>query len=85
MPLWRLTGPAVAHLASVLRCKPEGSIPDAVIGIFHWHNPSGRTMADCHEIWEPQPSGTLRDCFASYDVLQYSYAELDSCETTKRR
>ena len=22
-----------------------GSIPDVVIGIFHWHNPSGRTMA----------------------------------------
>ena len=22
-----------------------GSIPDDVIGIFHWHNPSGRTMA----------------------------------------
>jgi len=21
-----------------------GSIPDFVIGIFHWHNPSGRTM-----------------------------------------
>ena len=21
-----------------------GSIPDGVIGIFHWHNPSGRTM-----------------------------------------
>ena len=23
----------------------EGSIPDGVIGIFHWHNPSDRTMA----------------------------------------
>jgi hypothetical protein len=22
-----------------------GSIPDGVIAIFHWHNPSGRTMA----------------------------------------
>jgi len=22
-----------------------GSIPDGVIVIFHWHNPSGRTMA----------------------------------------
>jgi hypothetical protein len=22
-----------------------GSIPDDVIGIFHWHNPSGRTVA----------------------------------------
>ena len=24
--------------------KGVGSIPDGVIGIFHWHNPSGRTM-----------------------------------------
>jgi len=23
----------------------EGSIPGGVIGIFQWHNPSGRTMA----------------------------------------
>ena len=23
----------------------EGSIPDGVIGIFQWHNPSGRTVA----------------------------------------
>jgi len=25
--------------------KVAGSIPDGVILIFHWHNPSGRTMA----------------------------------------
>ena len=25
--------------------KVMGSIPDGVIRIFHWHNPSGRTMA----------------------------------------
>ena len=25
--------------------KVAGSIPDGVIGIFHWHNLSGRTMA----------------------------------------
>ena len=25
--------------------KVAGSIPDDVIGIFHWHNPSGGTMA----------------------------------------
>ena len=24
--------------------KVAGSIPEGVIGIFHWHNPSGRTM-----------------------------------------
>jgi len=25
--------------------KVAGSIPDGVIEIFHWHNPSGRTVA----------------------------------------
>ena len=25
--------------------KAAGSIPDGVIGIFHWYNPSDRTMA----------------------------------------
>jgi len=25
--------------------RVAGSIPDGVTGIFHWHNPSGRTMA----------------------------------------
>jgi len=25
--------------------KVAGSTPDGVIGIFHWHNPSGRTLA----------------------------------------
>ena len=30
------------HCATSL--KVAGSIPDGVIGIFHWHNPSGRTM-----------------------------------------
>ena len=25
--------------------KVAGSIPDGVTGIFHWHNPSGRTVA----------------------------------------
>jgi len=28
-----------------LYSKVTVSIPDGVIGIFHWHNPSGRTMA----------------------------------------
>ena len=37
-------------VAQWLRCcatnrKVAGSIPDGVIGIFHWHNPSSRTMA----------------------------------------
>jgi hypothetical protein len=25
--------------------KVSGSIPHSVIGIFHWHNPYGRTMS----------------------------------------
>jgi hypothetical protein len=38
---------AVTQLVEALRCKPEdvGSVPDGIIGIFHLHNPSGRTMA----------------------------------------
>ena len=31
--------------------KVEGSILDGVIRIFHWHNPSGRTM----DLWSTQP------------------------------
>ena len=66
--------------------KVVGSIPDGVIGIFHWHKSfwphygpgeyflgvkSGRCVglttlppscADCLEIWEPQPPGTLWAC-----------------------
>ena len=73
--------------------KDACSIPDGVIGIFPWHNPSGSgvdsssnrsdyqeyflggkdgrcvglttlppSCADCLEIWEPQPPGTLRAC-----------------------
>jgi hypothetical protein len=33
----------LSHCATNL--KVAGSIPDGVIGIFHLHNPSGRTMA----------------------------------------
>ena len=32
-------------VVKTLRNKPAGSIPDGVIGIFQWHNPSSRTMA----------------------------------------
>ena len=37
----------VAQSAEALRYKPEGLgfDPDGVIGIFHWHYPSGRTFA----------------------------------------
>jgi hypothetical protein len=39
-------GYAVAQLIEALRYKRKvaGSIPNSVIGIFHLHNPSGRTM-----------------------------------------
>ena len=45
LPAW--LGTAVAQW---LRCcatnrKVAGSIPDGIIGIFHWHNPSDRTIA----------------------------------------
>ena len=28
-----------------INVRVAGSIPDGVTGIFHWHNPSGRTVA----------------------------------------
>jgi elongation factor P hydroxylase len=34
-----------AYYAYSTSWKVAGSIPDGVIGIFHWYNPSGRTMA----------------------------------------
>jgi hypothetical protein len=33
----------IKHCAT--KRKVAGSIPDGVTGIFHWHNPSGRTVA----------------------------------------
>jgi hypothetical protein len=89
--------------------KAAGSIPDGVMEIFHWHNPSGHIMAlgsiqpflggkggrrigittlpsSCTEIWEPQPSGTLRSCpelykdcfifYRFYKVLFYPIGSL---------
>jgi hypothetical protein len=42
-----MVGHAAGGRSSLRHCatnrKVAGSIPD-VIGIFHWHNPSGRTM-----------------------------------------
>jgi len=35
----------LVHLQCATSRKVAGSIPDVVIRIFHWHNPSGRTMA----------------------------------------
>ena len=46
----------VAAVAQWLMCcamnrKVAGSIPNGVNGIFHWHNPSDRTVA----LWSTQP------------------------------
>jgi hypothetical protein len=97
--------------------KVAGSIPDG--GIFHWHNPSGRTVAqrstqplteisatnmpwggkggrcvglttlpsscaDCLEIWEPQPPGTLRACFTFYRIFPYPFKFIIIHLTTRR-
>ena len=40
---------SVGHCAT--NRKVAGSIPDGVIGIFHWCNPSGRTV----NLWSTQP------------------------------
>jgi hypothetical protein len=39
-----------------------GSIPDCVIGIFHWHNPSSRTMA----LGSIQPLTQMNTSFISW-------------------
>jgi hypothetical protein len=44
--LTALIGECVGVVVKALRYQQvAGSIPDGVIGIFQWHNPSGRTMA----------------------------------------
>jgi hypothetical protein len=51
--------------------KVAGSIPDGVIGIFHWHNPSGRTMASMPpkplrtELQRLTVNGFVNDAFTS--------------------
>ena len=35
----------VKECIHIINRKVAGSIPDGVIGIFHWYNPSDRTMA----------------------------------------
>jgi len=42
--VWGARWPSWLRHCSTSR-KVAGSIPDGVIGIFHWHNSSGRTMA----------------------------------------
>jgi len=38
-------GGAVGWGTALQAGKVAGSIPDGVTGIFHWHSPSGSTMA----------------------------------------
>jgi hypothetical protein len=47
MPVQSLEGHAVEQLIEALhyKWKVAGLVPDGVTGIFHWHNPSGRTIA----------------------------------------
>ena len=44
--------------------KVAGSIPDGVFGIFHWHNPSGRTMA----VESTQPLTEMSTKIISWEV-----------------
>ena len=44
--------------------KVSGSIPNGVIGIFHWHNPSDRTMA----LGSTQPLTEMNTRYISWGV-----------------
>jgi hypothetical protein len=49
-PSYTTTSSYLMIYATRFRCfatslKVAGSIPDGIIGVFHWHNPSGRTVA----------------------------------------
>ena len=57
------------------RRKVAGSIPDSVTGIFHWHNPSGCTMAlgSTHTLTE---MGTRNIYPASYNMGTGSFPGL---------
>ena len=50
-------------IIEALRYKPEshGSIPDGVIGLFPWHNPSGRSVA--LGLTKPLTEMSTRDIF----------------------
>jgi len=61
-------GGGATRLRSWLRRKVAGSIPDGLIGIFHLHNPSGRTrdlrstqplteMSTRNTTWEVKAAG----------------------------
>jgi len=56
VPVLMQRGHAVAQL---VEADVAGSITDGVISIFHWHNPSGRTMA--LESTEPLTEMSTRD------------------------
>ena len=42
---WHAAGCAVGWGTALQAERSRGPFPDGVIGIFHWHNPSGCTMA----------------------------------------
>jgi hypothetical protein len=42
---WTADGGTVVKVLRYNSGKVTGSIPDGVVGIFHWHNPSDRTIA----------------------------------------
>jgi hypothetical protein len=58
-------GHAVAQLVEATNRKVAGSIPDGVIGILHWHNPLGRTMA----LGSTQPLTEMSTGAISWGVL----------------
>jgi hypothetical protein len=99
------------HCATIR--KVAGSIPDDVIGIFHWYKTfqshygpgvdsaynrneyqeyflggkGGRCVrlttlppscADCLEVWEPQPPGTLRACNGIAFIKSLKYTKFIS-------
>ena len=47
--------------------KVAGSIPDGVVGFFHWHNPSGRTMALGST--QPLTEMSTRPCRSPAEIL----------------
>jgi hypothetical protein len=55
--------------------KVAGSITDGVIGIFHWLNPSGRTMA----LGSIQPLTEMRYIFGDKDGQYVGLTLLPSC------
>jgi hypothetical protein len=76
---WRLIcfyiyfgGQAVVQLVEALRKMPEGRslIPDGVIGVFHYLNPSGCTMTSNRSDYQEYPSLCRAGKLATYMSLE---------------